>query len=241
MTDNTATSPPTEKSRMSIIARIIGVIISPKSTFEDIAKAPTWLVPFMLVTLVAVLLAYLKGDLIAQGQIEFMNKINLSIFTEDQVHEMAEKTRKWGWITPFYGHPFAVFCMTLLYWFSGSILFHGKAKFKMIFSVVSWSWVVSIVGWSISVSIQLWRWDYTPPLSLAFLVPRDQITFLYFVLSQIDLVYLWVIVVAGIGLAAVYKFSTTKGVSITVIWCIIYILVMSAYDMLPFLYFGPTK
>jgi len=242
--DNKTTSTVAGPFRKNPIARTIGIIISPRSTFNDIVKTPTWLFPFLLVTVVGVLWAYLKSDLIAQGQVDFMSKINIPSLPENQIQMMTEKSgNKWIWITPLYGTPFAFLGMTLLYWFSGNVVFGGKATFKMIFSIVSWSWVVSIIGWSVSCSIQLLRWDYTPPLSLAFLVPREsfQISFLYFLLSQIDLVYLWVVFIAGIGVSAVYKFSIMKGVSITVFWCIIYILMMATFDMLPFLLFGANK
>ncbi len=47
------TSAPEEQPRISAIGRIIGALFNPRATFEDIARAPSWLAPIILMTVVS--------------------------------------------------------------------------------------------------------------------------------------------------------------------------------------------
>ena len=52
-----------ETGKMNVFERIIGVFTSPKETFEDINKKPTWFVPFILLTVVVLLASLFLMDI----------------------------------------------------------------------------------------------------------------------------------------------------------------------------------
>src|SRR5260370_18390537 len=54
MSSTTAVPPAEPEAQATIgpIGRIIGVLFSPKSTFEDIARKPSWVAPIVLLTLI---------------------------------------------------------------------------------------------------------------------------------------------------------------------------------------------
>jgi len=49
---------PEPQQKISSFGRIIGVFFSPKSTFEDIARRPSWLAPMILMTVIAIGLGF---------------------------------------------------------------------------------------------------------------------------------------------------------------------------------------
>jgi hypothetical protein len=46
---------PEPQASISPFGRIVGVLFSPKKTFEDIARKPSWLLPVVLSTLLGIL------------------------------------------------------------------------------------------------------------------------------------------------------------------------------------------
>src|SRR6266852_3327448 len=53
----TTTTMPAPEARAAIgpVGRIVGVFFSPKSTFEDIVRKPSWLAPVILMTVVSLI------------------------------------------------------------------------------------------------------------------------------------------------------------------------------------------
>jgi hypothetical protein len=52
-----ATTPipaPEAQANISPFGRIVGVLFSPKSTFEDIARKPSWVAPIVILTLIGI-------------------------------------------------------------------------------------------------------------------------------------------------------------------------------------------
>lgn len=92
---NEATQSPSDQG-LSTISRIIGVITSPRPTFDDIVQRPTWLVPFVLVVALGVLNSYLLIDLIAKAQVEQMSQ-NPNV-TEQQIEMTTNITKSYGWM-----------------------------------------------------------------------------------------------------------------------------------------------
>ncbi|MFQ5627816.1 MAG: Yip1 family protein [bacterium] len=220
MSETTNTQP---EAGLSPISRIIGVITSPRQTFEDIVKNPNWVLPFVLVIAVGVLSSFLLRDLIIDMQLEQMSK-NPNV-TEQQI-EMTESMMQYSWVFALIFVPIFYVLAAAVLFFTGNVILGGESKFKTIFSVTCWSGIVSIVTSAISVPLMLSRGEMVSPTSLVFFAPSDdKTTFLYSLFSSIDLLTIWYVVVMGIGVAAAYKFTNQKGIMVTVVWWLIIVLV----------------
>ena len=74
-----ATTPipaPEAQALISPVGRIFGVLFSPKSTFEDIARKPSWVGPLVLLTLIGVSMNVLlakKADWRSFSEEQLMN------------------------------------------------------------------------------------------------------------------------------------------------------------------------
>jgi hypothetical protein len=220
MTETTNLQP---SESLDPFARIIGIITSPRQTFEDIVKNPNWVLPFILVIAVGVLSSYFLKDLIIDLQLEQMSK-NPNV-TEQQL-EITESMMQYSWVFALIFVPIFYVIAAAVLLFTGNVILGGESKFKTIFSVTCWSGIVSIVTSAISVPLMLSRGEMVSPTSLAFLAPSDdKTTFLYSFLSSIDLLTIWYVAVMGIGVAAAYKFTNQKGIMVTGIWWLIIVLV----------------
>ena len=61
MATTTAAVPDTPKP-MSAGARLIGALVSPRATFEDIARRPGWLAPLLVITVISIALGVVMGQ-----------------------------------------------------------------------------------------------------------------------------------------------------------------------------------
>lgn len=220
---NEATQSPSPEG-MSTISRIIGVITSPRATFDDIVQKPTWLLPFLLVVVLGVVNSYLLIDIIADEQIEQMSQ-NPNM-TEQQMEMASNITRNYGWMFAIATTPLFYVIVAAVLLFTGNVILGGESRFKVLFSVTCWSGIISIIASAITVPVMISREAIESPTSLAFLAPSDDKTsFLYGLLSSLDLLTFWYVAVMGIGVAAAYRFTSQKGIVVTTVWWLILIVV----------------
>ena len=77
--------------------RIIGVFFSPKETFEDIAKRPSWVIPVILMTVLGIAVAFVMNqkidwrDVASKRIEESPRAANLSADQKQQQIEMSAK------------------------------------------------------------------------------------------------------------------------------------------------------
>ena len=209
---------------LSPISRMIGIITSPRATFEDIVQRPTWLLPFLLLIIASVATAYLILDLVVAAQVEQMSK-NPQI-TQEQIEVITGGTEKYWWVVALIS-PIIMYILipAVVLLFTGNVILGGESKFKTVFAVTCWSHITSVLASIIFVPLVRLKGALESPTSLAFLSPSDDKTsFLYVLFSSLDLLRIWPVVVLGIGIAAAYKFTNQKGITVTVVLWLIYIL-----------------
>lgn len=228
MTDQNAQPPQESTAKMSEISRIIGVITAPRATFEDIVRSPSWLLPFLLVVAVSVMSTFILSDLIAKAQMEKMSlQPNL---TQEQIDMAVNMTRKFSWISGLVAVPIFYVIAAAVLLFTGSVVLGGESKFKTVFSVTCWGGIITVITSLISVPLMLFRGELESATSLVFLAPGDDKTsFIYSFFKSIDLLTFWYVAVLGIGFAAAYKFTNQKGITVTVVWWLILVLIGAAW------------
>ncbi len=206
-----------------VFERIIGVFISPAETMRDIVARPSWLVPLIIIAVIGSVGSIFLKDAIVQQQIEGMQKRNMSEEQIQQALPMMEKMMT-------YTVPLFALIMTPIWYlliagiglFVGNVVLGGEAKFSTLFSVTSWSGIITILSSLVNIPVMASRQTMESATSLgSFFAAEENKTFFHHLLGQIDLFVLWWVVVLGFGIAAAYKFSTKKAMTIVfVVWAI---------------------
>lgn len=203
--------------------RIIGIFISPAETMRDIAARPTWLLPLILITVVSCVGSIFLKDAIVQQQIEGMRKKNM---TEEQIQQALPMMEKiMTYTVPIFGlimPPIIYLVLTGIGMFVGSVILGGETKFSTLFAVSCWSGLISVLSSLVNIPVMVSRVSMESATSLgSFFASEENKTFIHHLLGQIDLFMIWGLVVVGFGVAAAYKFSTKKAMTMVfVIWAI---------------------
>lgn len=86
MAATTAAVPETPK-HIGAFGRIVGAIVNPRPTFEDIARKPSWLLPLLLITLVSIALTVIMGQRVDWMQVAHQ-RIEKSHFASAQIDKL---------------------------------------------------------------------------------------------------------------------------------------------------------
>jgi len=212
----------------SVVDRIIGIFVSPRATMEDIAARPTWVVPLLIVMIASVVGGYFLQDVIADNTITQMKEKNPNIPAE-QLEMTAKWTRVSAWAAPLIVTPIFYVVLAAVFMFVGNTILGGEAKFKTVFSMMCWSGIVSLLSSIVNIPVMINRGVMESATSLGSLLPSEgDKTLLNQLFEQIDLFTIWWLVIMGFGMAAVYKFSTKKGMTTMFVLWGIYVVIAIA-------------
>jgi hypothetical protein len=106
--------------------------------------------------------------------------------------------------------------------FVGNVILGGETKYSTLFAVTCWSGIISVLSSLINIPVMASRQSMESATSLgSFLATEENKTFLHHLLAQIDLFSIWWVALLGFGVAAAYKFSTKKAMTMVfVVWAI---------------------
>ena len=217
MTDTTASVSGPAEAHKGLLARVIGVVVSPRATFADVAARPRWfgvLALCMGITIVFIS-AFLSTEV---GQQAFLDQQvrgfeSVGRTMPDAQFQMMEK------IAPYVSYivmgyvlilvPIVVLAVSGILMGAFSALLGGDATFKQVVAIVVHAGVINAVQAVFSVPIEYARETLSSPTNLGVFVPfLDENTFLARLLGTIDLFQIWAIVTLSIGLGVLYKRRT---------------------------------
>jgi hypothetical protein len=203
--------------------RIVGVFTAPVQTMRSIAAAPEWLVPMLLMLVLAAV-----GSFAAAPQIDMTTEMRTAIEKRFEGQEMSEQQKariedqiagaekfskimfQWGWLAL----PLLVLVLAGALQIAFS-MFGGSSRFAQAFAIVTYSWIPLSAKSLIASAVVAMRDDPTTPTALAaasytnlaFLVDLDHSRPLFMLLSAFDLFTFWCLVLLVLG------FSFASGLS----------------------------
>jgi len=241
MTEENATiqgEHPQQSNESGPLSRMMGVFFSPKLTFASIGRKPDWLIPFIIIILLAVISVYFMQPIIIseslQKQHEKMEERGMSAEQMDTAAEQTAKVMKFT-VLPIgiVGFAFTLVLGALIWLFVGNIFLGGAAKFKHTFAVNVYRSLIPTIGGLIKLPIILSKETLNVHFSLAtFMSDELRETFLYKVLMHTDIFNIWSIAVLCIGLAAIYNFNVKKVWPVVVLIYVAYYLAAAAISSL---------
>jgi hypothetical protein len=229
-----------EPARMSEGARAANIFLSPGETFEDINRKPTWIVPILVTIVFTLGFGYLMhSKILTEDVIERMTRERIEQALErrgaaplppealEQQISLVKKINQFWHVSALIGL-FIVVLITASVYFLILLLLQAEAKFKKVFSVVSWSWMPQAVAASIVGVVTLLMRDPetidpTNPLAtnLAAMLPaKDTAPSLLTLASSADVFSLWFLILLSIGFSKISRrVSVGKAaVAVFVVW-----------------------
>ncbi|MHB8484780.1 MAG: YIP1 family protein [Candidatus Acidiferrales bacterium] len=153
MATTTAVAPGAPEQHIGAFGRIIGALISPRPTFEDIARKPSWLVPLLLLIILSLSITYIFGQRV--GWRSFMEKqlaqnSRVQQMTPEQRENMINTQVK---VAPIFGYVFGVIGFPIIALVIAAIfmgIFNATSSaaldFKTSFGVVTHSYMPLVIA-----------------------------------------------------------------------------------------------
>jgi hypothetical protein len=216
---------------ISPIGRILGVFFSPKPTFEDIVRKPSWILPtalmllFSLAAVIALNSHFNWHDYISQQIEKSPRTAQLSAEQKEQQVEISAKYSPavvyvFGLVAPICG----LLVIALVLWGAFNLMVGEGASFKTSLAIVSHAVIpASIVSTILFVTVLFLKpvgmFDLDNPIAtnVAALLPDDAPKWLVALGKNIDLLELWKLVLLSIGFAAIYPKKLKGGKSFSIV------------------------
>jgi len=200
---------------ISPIGRIVGVFFSPKATFEDIVRKPSWVLPVVLLTLLSIGVSFAINqrinwrEFISQQMEKSPQSANMSAEQKEQRIEGGAKfsppfTYAIGLLGPIIG----ILVVALVMWGAYSLLGGANANFGTSFSITAHAFMTGLLS-SILFILVLYLKPYgTVDLenpvatNLAAVLPDPSAKWLVALLKSFDIFTFWTLILLAIGFAA---------------------------------------
>ena len=233
MTESTTTSP---TQPLSLIARIIGVITSPKATFENVVAIPK---PAGVLLVVALVISV--GSSIPQftasgrhaaieAQVKMAERFGQTVTPEMrtamETRSQSPIVRGLGIAAAFVILPIMSLFFAALYWAIFNTIMGGTASYKQVLAIVTHSQVIGALGILAGLPFQLMSgtMSMSGPFNLGALAPMlAEGSKLAMFLGSINVFSLWAFIVTGIGLGVLYK---RNGIKIGIALIVVFLLFM---------------
>jgi Yip1-like protein len=201
----------------SLVARIIGILVSPKETFQGVVAAPKWFGVLAVTTVLAA--GFSALPLTTEGarqslldkQVQTIKSFGREV--DDQTYSRMEKQIAYA---PYTTVAFGVVGAPIIAAIFAGILFAifnaalgGEASFKQVYAVVTHAGVVSTLGAVFGGIVNYLRQQMENMTNLGSLVPMlPEKSFVVNFLSAIDVFLVWWLIVLAMGLAVLYRRRT---------------------------------
>jgi hypothetical protein len=218
---------------MSLIARAIGIITSPRATYASVVAHPKW---FGMLALTAVGLGLLIGGFLLTkvGQEAWLDAALNSPFSgqvnDQQIQAMERMAPYVGYGTIAYMlvlFPIIMAVVSGILYAIFNAAMGGNATFKQVFTVVIHTGPIGLLSQLFTVPLNYFRGTMTSATTLSVLLPMlPEESFLSRFLGMIDLFLVWQVIVLSIGLAVLYRRRTQPiATALLVVYAIIAVIV----------------
>ncbi len=208
-------SVPEPETEISPVGRITGVIVSPKQTFADIARRPTWVAPFLLLSLLSVVVGGLLGqktDWRSFFERQMSKSARFDQMSQAQKDEVLDKqvayAPKLAFAFGLLGVAISILIVALVYWGAFELFTGAALGFNKSFAITSHAFVPLIISSVLAIVILLIkpRGDVDPEHFLASSVsaflPDGAPRWLEALGQSLEVFWIWSLALVAIGFSA---------------------------------------
>ncbi len=207
---------PEPAAQVSPFGRIMGVLFSPKSTYEDIARKPSWLLPVIISTVLGI-----AATVVLNQRVDWRDFISQQIEKSPQAAQLtAEQKEKQidisSKVTTYVVYGAGVVGSVLFALIVGAVMMlaynllaGAGATFSQSLAIAAHTLVVGIVSTPIFLLVMFLRpkgsIDPNNPVAtnLAAILPEESAKWLVTLCKSIDVFTIWTLILIAIGFAAV--------------------------------------
>lgn len=214
-TTATPQGPSTEP--MNVFSRFIGIITSPRSTFQNVVARPSWLGMYLLTAFIIAIFAALPMTTDAgrqatlDQQVSQMEAFGMEV-SDEMYEQMRQRTQYAAYttaVTVLFGSLVVSLILAAILWAVFNAALGGDATYKQILAVLIHAGVISALGQMFTGPINYFRGAVTSATSLGALLPIfDDQSFLGKLFGMIDIFIVWWLIVLAMGLAVLYRRRT---------------------------------
>jgi len=226
---------------LSQVERVVDTFFAPSKTFTDILRSANWIVPFVLLVIMAtastlVVSKQVGFDRVSENQIAGNPKAQEAM-AELTPEARAQRIKISASITKGVSYAFPVFILifgliiSLVLWASFNFGLGAQTKFNQVLAV--WMYaslpkllvsVIMILTLSFGSNQESYDLNYPAGTNLGYYL-TDSAKWLRALLSWFDLLGLWSLLLLVIGMAIIAKKSITQSAAVVVGWWILALLV----------------
>jgi hypothetical protein len=207
---------PEAQATISPFGRITGVFFSPKTTFEDIVRKPSWLLPMVLLTVLSLAVSFSINQRINWR--EFMSQQiekspRAAQMSAEQKQQQIEGGAKFSPVFTYgigiLGPILGALVVGLVMWGAYSLLGGVSTNFGTAFSVTSHAFLTGLVSSPLFILILYLKpygtADLENPIAanLAAFLPDESAKWLVALCKSFDIFTFWTLILLAIGFAAV--------------------------------------
>jgi Yip1 domain len=202
---------------MGLVARLIGVVTSPRETFQAVAAHPKWFGVLAVVTCLMAFFAALPMTTDAGKEAAIRSNVEqMESFGMTVSDEAYEGMRRGMAIAPYTTAgailvftPFMTLVFAGIFFLVFNAVLGGDASFKQLFAVMAHASVISALQQIFTGPVNYFRGAVTSATNLTALLPMFEPTsFIGRVLAMTDLFLIWYVLVLSIGLGVLYRRRT---------------------------------
>lgn len=230
-----ATTPvpaPGAQATIGPIGRITGVLFSPKNTFEDIARKPSWVAPIVLLTVIGLCMNVLlakKADWRSFSEEQLMSTSRGQQIPADHkdlaIDRQAKGSQFFCYIRGATGTLFLALLFALIYWGAYALIGGARLTFGKSFAVVAYSMMPGGIRELLGIPILILKdpstlgnpYNFVGSNPGAYMSMSDP-KWLSALASSLDVFLLWSLVLTAIGfhLMDPKKVNMSKSIGIVV-------------------------
>jgi len=214
---HTMTAEATGTRSMSLPARMVGVILSPRATYAAVAARPRVLgaLAVVLTVIVAATFLFLSTDVGQQASLDD-NVRRMEAFGRTvsdaqyaQMEQMAPYSRYFAAVFQLILMPILALIVAALAYAVFNAALGGEAAFKQVYAIVVHSGAIMVVQALFGLPLAYARESLSGTTNLGVFVPfLDENSFAARMLGSLDLFLIWWMVSLAIGLGVLYRRRT---------------------------------
>ncbi|HEY6270424.1 MAG TPA: YIP1 family protein [Terriglobales bacterium] len=224
-------------------ARILNTFVAPSKTFLDIRQNGSWWVPWLLISIFSIAFWIVVDKKVGFDQIARTTMTNNKQFDQQSPEQQTRTLSLVASITKYSGYFSPVIVLltaliiALVLWITFNFAMGAEIPFGRAMAIVLYGWLPTLIGAILSL-IAVWfgnpegfRIDSPVGTNPAhFMDPQTTSKFVLGMLSSLDVIGLWIVILIGIGFALNAKKRLSLGSSIGIVatWYFISKLVSAA-------------
>jgi hypothetical protein len=231
--------PVEQPATISPLGRIFGIFFSPKATFEDIVRKPDWVLPVAILIVLNIAVCFTINQRVNWREY-VIHQIEKSPsgaqMSAEQKEQQAEGGAKAAPIfTYFFGTvaPVVIYLLTALVMWGAFYLFAGvNTSFGTAFAITAYSFLTGLVSAPLFILVaylkEFGTLDLDNPVAtnLAVALPNDAAKWLVTLCKQLDIFWIWTLILLAIGFAAINPKKLQGGKSLTMVFGVFVVYVV---------------